>query len=359
VSSRKQVYYWKCDCPLPLEERRLYNDKYARADIGEHVLRAAERFLGKVPVQVHATGSAGNHYAYIVDTPGQRYFFRAADGRIDDDYMLAETAVMRLLRDRGVPVPEVLAVDVSREVIPYRYQILEWRPEPALNEFYQDGSLDRARVGRQLGKCLAMIHSVSRPGFGFVDTAELAAHGRIRGIDTSHRTYFLKNLDTHLAYLYDHELLGRTQQREIEERILSLSPLTELRAGNLVHRDIAFWNVLGTRDRITAIVDWDDVVVGDPADDFGVLNCFYPEDVIGFVKEGYRSVCPLPMNLEVKMNLYTLRNMLWKAMVRDYMGYFRETGSFFMLDADNRGSLRAFTLGKIRTALANLRGVTP
>jgi hypothetical protein len=70
------------------------------------------------------------------------------------------------------------------------------------------------------------------------------------------------------------------------------------------------------------------------------------------VKEGYRSVRPLPEPFALRMNLYTLRNLLWKMMVRHYMGYFEETGNFYILNADNRASLREFTLGKIEAALA-------
>jgi aminoglycoside phosphotransferase (APT) family kinase protein len=356
MPSRHNIYYWKCDCPLPLAERRLYNDKYACADIGEQVRAAAERFLGCHALQIAATGSAGNHHAYTVDVGADRYFFRAADGRIDDDYLLAESAVMRLLRQRGVPIPEVLTVDVSKSVVPFHYQILEWCPEPCLNVFYQDGTLDRARVGRQLGELLAIVHSVSPPGFGFVDTQMLDATGEIQGLDTSHRSYFLRNLDTHLAYLRDHGLLNAARTREIGERITELAPLAELDTGGLVHRDIAFWNIMGERDRITAIIDWDDVVIGDPADDFGILNCFYPAELIADVQEGYRSVRALPEPFALRMNLYTLRNMLWKAMVRHYMGYFEQTGNFYILNADNQSSLRDFTLAKIETALAALQG---
>jgi aminoglycoside phosphotransferase (APT) family kinase protein len=352
MASRSNVYYWKCDCPLPLAERRVYNDKYTQADISEQVRAVAERFFRRAPVHVTATGSAGNHHAYLLDVAGVCYFFRAADGRMDDDYLLAESAVMGLLGEHGVPVPKVLAVDVTRAAAPFHYQILEWRPEPCLNVFYQDGSLDRARIGRQLGEYLAIMHAVSRPGFGFVDTAALAATGEIQGLDQSHRTYFLKNLDRHLAYLHDHGLLDGEQIRAIEGRIMGLAHLTELSQGSIVHRDIALWNVLGERDRIAAIIDWDDVVIGDPADDFGILNCFYPPEMIRYVKEGYASLRPLPEPFDLRMNLYTLRNMLWKAMVRHYMGYFEETGSFYMLNADNRASLRDFTLGRIAAALA-------
>jgi aminoglycoside phosphotransferase (APT) family kinase protein len=353
---RTNVYYWKCDNPLPLEERRIYNDKYEHADISEEVKAVAESFFGQ-PVLVNSTGSAGNHYAYTLDVGNERYFFRAADGRIDDDYMLAESAVMRLLSKHGVPVPEVLTVDVTKSEASFRYQILEWRPEPCLNVFYQNDTLDHAQVGRQLGEYLARMHSVSRPGFGFVNTATLAESGEIQGLDQSHQTYFLKNLDIHLSYLRDNDLLNATRAREIEERITSLAYLTELEKGGIVHRDIALWNILGERDRITAVIDWDDVVIGDPADDFGILGCFYDSGFITHVKDGYSTVCPLPEALEVKMPLYTLRNMLWKAMIRHYMGYFEQTGNFFILNADNRASLRDFTLGKIDTALAQLKGV--
>ncbi len=134
MGTRENIYYWKSDNPLPLEERRIYNNKYEQADISKDVELVAESFFGR-PVVVKSTGSAGNHYAYTLDVGDEKYFFRAADDRIDDDYILAESAVMRLLAQHNVPVPEVITVDISREAVPFRFQILEWREEKCLNLF--------------------------------------------------------------------------------------------------------------------------------------------------------------------------------------------------------------------------------
>ena len=73
------------------------------------------------------------------------------------------------------------------------------------------------------------------------------------------------------------------------------------------------------------------------------------------MKKGYQTEQALPENLDIKLPLYTLRNMLWKAMIRHYMGYFEQTGNFFILNDDNRGSLRQFTIDKIMTALEMLK----
>jgi aminoglycoside phosphotransferase (APT) family kinase protein len=352
---RTDIYYWKCDSPLPVEEKLTYNDKYRLADIAPLAGRAAERHFGAAPLAVESTGSAGNHYAYRVRYPDRSYFFRADDGRMEDDYMVAEGLAMELARGEGVPVPRVFVTDVTKEFLPVRYQLIEWLEEPPLRRYDQEGTLDRAAVGRQLGRHVAQWHRVRLDGFGFLNTEELRRSGRAVGLDGSNRAYFRKRLDHHLRYLRDAEFLSAGTISEIESLIARHDALLELPRGSMLHKDIAFWNLLGAPDRITAVIDWDDVVIGDPVDDIAILKCFYNEEVLRPFLAGYREVAPLPDAFEAKLSLYLLRNMLWKAVIRLFMKYFDMTGSFFILGPENRRSLRQFTLDRIAEAMEGLR----
>jgi len=151
---RTDIYYWKCDNPLPAEQKRVYNDKYAQADITNAVTEIATDFLSGPPDAVKPTGSAGNHYAYLIDHDGKKFFFRSDDGKLNDDYMLAEQAAMELAKRHGVPVPKLLACDVTMSRHPVRYQIFEYVPFPDLNTHDRAGNLNREAVGQQMGDIL-------------------------------------------------------------------------------------------------------------------------------------------------------------------------------------------------------------
>ena len=122
-----------------------------------------------------------------------------------------------------------------------------------------------------------------------------------------------------------------------------------------MHKDIAFWNIHGTRDRITGITDWDDVVLDDPVDDLSILRCFYEDDVLIPVLDGYREVRPLPEDFWPRFWLYMLRNMLWKVVIRIDMGYFDIQGEFFIRNQDNQEDFRRFTYERLYTPVQELR----
>jgi aminoglycoside phosphotransferase (APT) family kinase protein len=352
---RESIYYWKCDSPLDHESKRRYNSKYELADISGEVERVCSDFFGAKPAEIAPAGADGNHYGYVVEYPDARYFFRADDGLTEDDYMIVESAVMRIVAERGVPVPKVFHTDVSMREVSFRFQILQMMEEKDLNKHYQNKTLDVDAVGFQLGAILAEIHSIEKPGFGFVDSAVLADSGGIAGLNGDYASYFNTRLDTHLAYIVDNELISAELADDIQAAISANSDVLELPRGCLTHRDIAFWNILGTETQITAVIDWDDAVIGHPADDFGILTCFYDENVISAVKRGYESVRTPPSGFERARWLHALRNMLWKMMIRHYMGYFDQSGDFFILNDDNRGSLYDFTLSKIKESLRRVR----
>ena len=340
---RTDIYYWKCDNPLPMAEKRIYNDKYAQADIGPTVKAIATDFLSEPPDAIRNTGSAGNHYAYLIDHDDKTYFFRSDDGKIEDDYMLAEQATMDIAARNGIPVPQLYACDVGKSRYPIRYQIFEYIDFPALNKHDQANTLDRGAVGRQVGEILARLHGIRLDGFGFFDTHTLSTSGKIVGLDRSNRDYFFKCLDTHLAYLRDVEFLSGDQVHEIETLISRHDHLLDLEGGSMLHKDMVFWNLVGSPTKVMAVVDWDDVVSGDPVDDLSILRCIYDDDVWAPLLESYREIRPLPEDFQGRLALYLTRNMLWKSMIRHYMGYFDMGGDFFILNRENEDGLEVST----------------
>jgi Ser/Thr protein kinase RdoA (MazF antagonist) len=131
--------------------------------------------------------------------------------------------------------------------------------------------------------------------------------------------------------------------------------LLSLERGSLVHKDLAFWNMVGEPSQVNAIVDWDDAIIGDPVDDLAILKCFYHDDVFLPVLEGYREVRPLPDLFYPKLWLYLIRNMLWKTVIRITMRYFDMEDKCFIANRDIPGSLRQFTYDRLLLGMRELR----
>ncbi len=354
-TSRSDIYYWKCDNPLPTKEKLLYNRKYEIADISDLVRQIGIDYFGDPRLSVTSANGEGNHYTYILKTDGQAFFFRADDGKTDDDYMEAEGAAMSLVRRCGVCVPEVYHCDVSLRKYPIRFQIMELVPGKCLNQYYQEQILNKRKIGIQLGQMLARMHAIKLDGFGFFNTRLLRHEDRIEGLDQSNKAYFFKRLDSHLKCLCDTEFLSRKQTDEIEMLLEKHSEMLELERGSVVHKDIAFWNLIGTESRIHAIIDWDDVIIGDPADDLSVLRCFYDEEVLTPVYEGYAEIAEVTDLFRAKTSLYLVRNMLWKAVIRTIMQYYENPEVFILHNRRHEKTLKELTYDRLYMGIEELR----
>lgn len=348
---RTDIYYWKCDNPTPVEQKRTYNDKYSATDLTGLASEIASAEYGTAPERVEPAGGQGNHYTYLLHYPDRTLFFRSDDGVAEDDYMEAENAVMKLVRKHGVPVPHVFASDASKGRFPVRYQILELVQGKSLNTFYDAGTLDIDAAAAKLGACMAKMHEIKLDGFGFLNTDTLRRSGEMIGLDTTNSAYFHKRLEAHLKYLLDSSFLSASETGRIETLFSRHGALLDIERGSLVHKDMALWNVIGESDRISAIIDWDDAVIDDPVDDISILMCFYDEGLLEPFLAGYTGVRNLPEDFHVRVNLYLARNMLWKAVIRSFMGYFEMSGDFFLLGKANGDALRRQTYEKLFGAL--------
>ncbi len=323
---RYNIYYRKCDSSM----ENLFKDKYSAAGI-EHLIR----LIFPDAAEIRPLNCDGNHYAYDLRLDGQAMLFRA-DTSPDDEYMLAETALMDLARKAGVPTPQVYGCDISMRQVPCRWQLLERIPYPNLEQINRQGKLNHPKIARQLGSILKRLHSIRLDGYGFIDT-EMLKRKQLCGIYRKYRDYFLCSLDEHLERL---DFNTQTIRGLLEQ-------IPEPESGRLVHRDPAFWNILGEPDRIGALIDWDDAVAGDPADDIGILWCFHEPPFMDELLDAYGKPDD---DFRRRIDLHYLRNMLWKTVLRERMGYF-ERGNDFFLNTGNAMPLKELTYRKLNQAL--------
>lgn len=351
---RTDVFYWKCDSGISPEQKRqaFFKGKYNCRKRNDCAFRIAERFSGKRMQSFTQLRADGNHLTYRFEGAGKNCLLRLDPGGIEDDYMLAESAVMNLLHSNGFPVPRIFETDISMKEFPCRWQIMEFVDEKCLNAFAGDGTLDEKAIAEQSGVFLAKLHRFRFPGYGFLNTDKLKTDGVFQGLDADCSGYFRKKLSVHLDYLAGHGFLSENESETIKRLFLHFEPLLNFGEGSLLHRDFTYWNILGTRDAIRSVIDWDDCVIGDPMDDLGIVSCFQEREFMERLVGSYSEITPIGKEERIRIRLHTLRNMLWKTMIRDYMGYFEKGTDFFLVKAGC--SLRDSTIRKLKSSIGEL-----
>lgn len=357
VSDRRHIYYWKCDRPAAFHGTGGGTLETAKEIRLLDVL--GESFPGK-PITIRPAGGQGNHLTYRARIGQVEAFVRVEDGPEHDDYMEVESRVMKAVRGCGVAVPQVLAVDSSRSRVPFAWQVLEFIDCPDLNQLNKQGSLNLLQTGRRIGEAIARWQNVQPPGFGPFDPQQLRDNGQLHAFHSSYADYFHLHLERHLDYLTSRGFLRAPEARELAAEIEQHRELLDLPTGCLVHKDLAFWNILGTEDRIASFIDWDDAIAGDPMDDFSLLGCFHDGRVVASALAGYAASRALPTAHRRRFWLHLLRNMIVKAVIRVGAGYFEQTDRFFLIGAGGTGAdLKTFTQERLQTALHGLRHDRP
>jgi Ser/Thr protein kinase RdoA (MazF antagonist) len=182
----------------------------------------------------------------------------------------------------------------------------------------------------------------------------------LAGHHANYRDYFHTQLARHLTFLLERGFLSGEETAAIERQVARHDDLLRHAEGCFVHKDLALWNVLGTPDRIVAIIDFDDAISGDAMDDLSLLACFHGAAFLGAAIEGYRSVRPLPVEHEKRFWLHLLRNMIVKSVIRVGAGYFDRDDDFFLISAGGSGgSLKETTRARLALALSALEEGSP
>lgn len=350
MANRTNIYYWKCDRPnafFALDAAR----KTDSNDLEQSIRAMLAEHFGNDFTLRPASGQ-GNHLTYLVEHGGAKYFLRIENGTDGDDYMDIESAVIGLVRTTGVPTPHIYAVDATRKKYPFAYQIMENLECTDLNRLYRSGNLAIDCTMFGLGCYVARWQELTFDGYGPFNTDEFRRSGRLVGLHETYADYYMLNLEKHIAFLVGHKFLSPIEAERIREAVSDNEELLNIGKGCLVHKDLALWNVVGSRNCIESVIDWDDSVSGDPTDDLSLMGCFHSGSELSTLIEGYRSIRPLPENFERRFWLHLLRNMLFKAVIRVGAGYFDKKGDFF-LTADG-SDLERQTRSRIEAACKGL-----
>lgn len=350
---RYSIYYWKCD-----RAAAFHGTEAIRPDnpqLETQLLSALKKHFPDTPLALYPANGQGNHRTFRLSLAGREAFIRTEDGPEQDNYFAVESVVSHLLREQGIPTPEVFACDCSRTTTSFAWQVIDYIPYPDLNQHDKQGTLDWPAIATAIGEAVARWQAIRPAGFGPFSAQQAQTAHQLQGLHATYADYFLLNLQRHLDFLSERAFFTKDYATTVWETVQRHRHLLNLEAGCLVHKDLALWNILGSPNKIAAFIDWDDAISGDPMDDLSLLGCFYDATALRHACAGYARVRPLPENYLQRFWLHLLRNMIVKAVIRVGAGYFSRNDNFFLIGSGRSGAdLETITRTRIETALRGL-----
>jgi aminoglycoside phosphotransferase (APT) family kinase protein len=237
---------------------------------------------------------------------------------------LIDAHIYPLLRTHGLSAPTVIDVDVSRRTFATDYQVMTKVEGKNLKAFEDAETQYMSPVLlRSVGKYLARVHSINGDGFGPISVALLSgSSAHLQGLHASWADYIMTRFDEHVAVCQKIHAITSAQAAQILEIFGNYHHLFCDAPQSLLHGDVGNQNFLSDDgERITALVDWEDAMVGDPVFDIALWGTFFRDAMLATFLEGYTTVRSLPADFERRYWIYYLRSALSKTVHRFRFGY--------------------------------------
>jgi aminoglycoside phosphotransferase (APT) family kinase protein len=277
---------------LPAEER-------------EAVASLTALHLGQHPRLISRIFSA-NGAVYRVELPGANVIVKTAAAG-DDIGISLEAWVYRRLREAGVPVPRVLALDASRRCIARACLIIDelsGRPLRSLRAApaeYRD-------LCRELGSHMRRLHSVVLESYGWLDRLTFVRDGRVRGQHHTWPEAVRASLGRAIELLRREHLISDDFVQSVDLALATHEHLLALSPASLLHGDFDDTHVFveAHRRRIVGIIDFGDAMSGDPAWDFARFSLLSESLDLDDLLAGYSPDPQLAPTIPARVLFYRL-----------------------------------------------------
>jgi fructosamine-3-kinase len=237
---------------------------------------------------------------------------------------LIEANVYPLLAQQGLSVPAIIDVDISRRYASVDYQVMTHVDGKTLKSFEDTQTQYMAPcLLRSIGSYLAHVHNTKLSGYGPLAISSLIIPGILpQGIHVSWTDYIMLRLEEHVALCRDIGALNASEQITILNLFKQYEFLFKNAQSSLLHGDVGNQNFLSDDgERITALVDWEDAMAGDPIFEIAFWGTFFRDYMLKAFLEGYTAVSPLPDDFKLRYWIYYLRIALSKTVHRFRFGY--------------------------------------
>lgn len=257
------------------------------------------------------------HVVYFVkDDKGKEYCFRANLGNEKPEIELQiEKLTSDLARKNGVQTNRIIHVDCSRKKYKFDFQIQEKLTGENPEHDFRGNQKDYDMLSFELGQIIGKMSKIKIKGFGRFDKKIALHENRLVPTFRTNYEYILLELESQVRKIEEAKLLNSKQGKKILNVFSDSKKLLNIKEGSLVHYDLADHNFFYDPKsfNITGLMDWEAVCVSDSMLDLAsapTWKTLYERKTK--LLEGYKSVSVLPKNYEEKIDLYTLRTVIWK-----------------------------------------------
>jgi len=220
--------------------------------------------------------------------------------------MKSEVTIHRLVREyTDVPIPEIVFHDFSREVIDRDYLFmgyLEGRP----------GLFDE----RELGRYVRQVHAIHSEECGYPERAAPTAKSWPAIFQTYVELIFKDCLSCGVIDHHEQKHFMAIYKKHAGA-VVDVSP-------SLLHLDLWAQNILTIDGKISAILDFDRGLYGDPELEFAVLDTYGYSTPEFF--EGYGMPRPVDSDAQIRQRLYIVYELIKYAFIRMARGKSMATG---------------------------------
>jgi len=219
---------------------------------------------------------------------------------------LPEAEVHRLLRERGVKVPEVVYVARYDERLERPVMLTTAIKGYPIGHCPADPNVPNILI--EAGHDLARINQIPVTGFGWI-TRDQPERGRLEAEYLTYRAFVAAYLDAALATLREH-LLDADEIAAIRAILDRHDSWLDSHDAWLAHGDFDATHIYQEGGRYTGIIDFGEIRGSDRWYDLGHFRMHdgetLPMPALPWLLKGYRAVTPLPDDDERRMSFTSL-----------------------------------------------------
>lgn len=215
-------------------------------------------------------------------------------------------------------VPRAMMVRFESDGAPFDFSVME----EARGMLLQDEMLDEEpTILHGIGAALRSVHDVVGDGAGLLDLSSRAAKVSPQGVHARWSDAVMLSLDAHVATCRKGGLVDAALADKIAALFRVMHRAFEGRPMRLLHGDPGTHNIAVDRasGRVTALLDWEDALVGDPLFDVAMWSTFHPPRRLPGFMAGYGLETPSD-DVQRLIAAYFLRIALSKTVHRFRFG---------------------------------------
>jgi fructosamine-3-kinase len=262
--------------------------------------------------RVRPIGAGHYNDSYYIETDNGKFVLRIAPPDsvpklfYEVDMMKSEVNIHRLIREHtNVPVPQIVYHGFSRNVIDRDYLIMEYLQGSS-------GPFDE----RELGGYVRQIHAIGSDKFGYPE--------RAAPMGTSWPDVFHTYVELILLDCMSCGVIDNSEQEFFLSVYKKQGGVINDIKPSLLHLDLWSQNILTANGKITAILDFDRGLYGDPELEFAVLDTYGYSTPEFF--EGYGKPRPADSEAQIRQRLYIVYELIKYAFIRVARGKSMLTG---------------------------------